>query len=87
MKKGRTKSIVLLCFSKNAFKDIDGKKKSKKRLLLLTYIFSEKKSLNNVIAYRKKVQVSYAYHNHMIDLIRYMYSRLNMYPVFKLSYC
>lgn len=49
MKKGRTKSIVLLCLSKNAYKDIDEKKKSKKRLLLLTYIFSEKKSLNNLI--------------------------------------
>lgn len=86
MKKGRTKSIVLLCLSKNAYKDID-EKKNLKNDFCYWHIFSEKKSLNNVIAYRKKVQVSYAYHNHMIDLIRYMYSRLNMYPVFKLSYC
>lgn len=29
MKKGRTKSIVLLCLSKNAYKDIDEKKNLK----------------------------------------------------------
>lgn len=55
MKKGRIKLIVLLCFLKNVYKDIDEKKKFKKWFLLLIYIFSEKKSLNNVIVYWKKV--------------------------------
>lgn len=54
---------------------------SKLRPLLLTDNSSEKKNLNNVIVYRKKVQVPYAYHNYMIDLFRYTYSKFKIYLI------
>lgn len=42
MKKGRTKSIVLLCLSKNAYKDID-EKKNLKNDFCYWHIFSARK--------------------------------------------